>query len=53
MDRYHLIDPALLPTTESLATTAERVIPYWENVIVPQIKSGKKVLIAAHGNSLR
>mmetsp|Transcript_58053 Transcript_58053/g.160485 ORF Transcript_58053/g.160485 Transcript_58053/m.160485 type:complete len:180 (+) Transcript_58053:1120-1659(+) len=51
--RYAAIDKALLPTAESLKTTADRVLPYWENEIVPQIKSGKKLLIAAHGNSLR
>ena len=51
--KYHLVDPDLLPTAESLKTTAERVLPYWENEIVPQIKAGKKVLVAAHGNSLR
>jgi 2,3-bisphosphoglycerate-dependent phosphoglycerate mutase len=51
--KYHLVDPALLPTTESLKTTAERVLPYWESEIVPQIKAGKRVLVAAHGNSLR
>jgi 2,3-bisphosphoglycerate-dependent phosphoglycerate mutase len=39
--------------TESLATTLERVLPYWNETIVPEIKSGKTVLIAAHGNSLR
>jgi 2,3-bisphosphoglycerate-dependent phosphoglycerate mutase len=39
--------------TESLATTLERVVPYWNETIVPEIKSGKTVLIAAHGNSLR
>jgi 2,3-bisphosphoglycerate-dependent phosphoglycerate mutase len=39
--------------TESLATTLERVVPYWNENIVPEIKSGKTVLIAAHGNSLR
>lgn len=38
--------------TESLKTTLERVLPYWENEIAPVIKSGKKVVIAAHGNSL-
>ena len=42
-----------LPATESLATTLERVLPCWEDSIVPQLKSGKNVLIAAHGNSLR
>lgn len=40
-------------TTESLKTTGDRVIPYWDKTIVPTIKSGKKVVIAAHGNSLR
>lgn len=39
--------------TESLATTLDRVVPYWNDAIVPQIKDGKTVLIAAHGNSLR
>ena len=39
--------------TESLATTLDRVLPYWDKEIVPQIRDGKTVLIAAHGNSLR
>jgi len=39
--------------TESLSTTLDRVLPYWNDNIVPEIKSGKTVLIAAHGNSLR
>lgn len=39
--------------TESLATTLDRVLPYWEENIVPQLKDDKTVLIAAHGNSLR
>lgn len=39
--------------TESLATTLDRVVPYWDAEIVPQLKAGKSVLIAAHGNSLR
>lgn len=41
------------PMYESLKLTIERTLPYWNDVIVPQIKDGKKVLIAAHGNSLR
>jgi len=41
------------PMYESLKLTIERTLPYWNDVIVPQIKEGKKVLIAAHGNSLR
>ncbi len=51
--RYRDIDPALLPATECLKDTLERVMPYWTGTIIPVIKSGKKVLIAAHGNSLR
>ncbi|MBR3311625.1 MAG: 2,3-diphosphoglycerate-dependent phosphoglycerate mutase [Solobacterium sp.] len=42
-----------LPLNESLETTIERVIPYFENVIKEDMKAGKRVLIAAHGNSLR
>jgi 2,3-bisphosphoglycerate-dependent phosphoglycerate mutase len=47
------IDPSLLPNTESLKLTLERVLPYWNGEIVPQIKAGKRVLVAAHGNSIR
>lgn len=42
-----------LPTTESLKTTLERVLPYWSNVIAPKLAAGETILIAAHGNSLR
>jgi 2,3-bisphosphoglycerate-dependent phosphoglycerate mutase len=42
-----------LPLTESLKDTIARVVPYWEQGIAPTIKSGKRVIIAAHGNSLR
>jgi 2,3-bisphosphoglycerate-dependent phosphoglycerate mutase len=42
-----------LPATESLATTLDRVMPCWNDAIVPELKMGKNVLIAAHGNSLR
>merc|ERR1712179_225801 len=41
------------PMFESLKLTIERTLPYWNNTIVPQMKAGKKILIAAHGNSLR
>ena len=41
------------PTCESLKLTIARTLPYWDEVIVPQLKAGKKILIAAHGNSLR
>ena len=50
---YRDVDPALLPATESLETTIERVVPYFEEVIKPQMAAGKRVIIAAHGNSLR
>jgi len=42
-----------IPSTESLKDTVARFIPYWESAIAPDIKAGKHVLIAAHGNSLR
>ena len=51
--QYAGIDPADLPLSESLKDTIARVVPYYETTIVPDIKAGKKVLIAAHGNSLR
>jgi len=49
--RYAGIDN--LPATESLATTLDRVVPSWDEIIAPQLRAGKNVLIAAHGNSLR
>ena len=42
-----------LPATESLATTLDRVMPCWNDIIAPELRAGKNVLIAAHGNSLR
>ena len=51
--RYADLTPAQLPLTESLADNIARFLPYWESDIAPVIKSGKRVLIAAHGNSLR
>ena len=48
--RYAGID---IPATESLKDTIARVLPYWESRIAPQLKAGKRVLISAHGNSLR
>lgn len=44
---------AILPSTESLATTLVRVLPYWEEAIAPKLKAGENILVAAHGNSLR
>lgn len=51
--RYAGIDPAILPKGESLELTIDRVMPFWHDTIRPSILSGKRVLIAAHGNSLR
>lgn len=51
--RYANVDKADLPKTESLKLTGERFMPIWESEIGPAIKSGKKVIIAAHGNTLR
>lgn len=51
--RYGEIAPAALPATECLKDTVARVRPYWEDVIAPAIKSGRSIVIAAHGNSIR
>jgi 2,3-bisphosphoglycerate-dependent phosphoglycerate mutase len=51
--RYAALDPKDLPLTESLKDTVARFLPYWHGTIAPAIKAGKKVLVAAHGNSLR
>jgi 2,3-bisphosphoglycerate-dependent phosphoglycerate mutase len=51
--RYADLGPEALPLTESLKDTVARFLPYWNEAIAPTIKSGKRVLIAAHGNSLR
>jgi 2,3-bisphosphoglycerate-dependent phosphoglycerate mutase len=51
--RYASLTPAQLPATECLKDTVARVVPYWEQSIAPVVKAGKRVLIAAHGNSLR
>ncbi|RME77269.1 2,3-diphosphoglycerate-dependent phosphoglycerate mutase [Candidatus Woesearchaeota archaeon] len=50
---YEHVDPALLPSTESLEDCVKRTIPFWETHIAPAIISGQRVLIVAHGNSLR
>lgn len=50
---YRDVDKRVLPSAESLKTTIDRVVPYFETVIKPDIISGKRVIIAAHGNSLR
>jgi 2,3-bisphosphoglycerate-dependent phosphoglycerate mutase len=51
--RYAHLSEAELPLTESLKETVERVVPYWEGTIAKEVKAGKRVMIAAHGNSLR
>jgi 2,3-bisphosphoglycerate-dependent phosphoglycerate mutase len=59
-DRHPRFDPRYaslaldqLPATESLKITLERVLPYWHSTLAPAIKSGKRVVIGAHGNSIR
>ena len=47
------LDASLLPATECLADVLVRVLPYWNDVITPQLREGKNVLVTAHGNSLR
>lgn len=51
--KYTMLDKRTLPFSECLKDTVERFLPYWHDQIAPAIKSGKKVLVAAHGNSLR
>jgi 2,3-bisphosphoglycerate-dependent phosphoglycerate mutase len=51
--RYADLQPSEIPLTESLKDTVARFLPYWHDTIAPSIESGKRVLIAAHGNSLR
>jgi len=51
--RYAGLAPAELPLTECLKDTVARVLPYWEAAIAPAMRAGKRVLIAAHGNSMR
>lgn len=51
--RYSSIDAAKFPKAECLKDTVERVVPYFEKEILPKVKQGRKLLVAAHGNSLR
>ena len=51
--RYANLGPAAIPRTECLKDTVARVVPYWESRIAPRVASGERVLVAAHGNSLR
>ncbi len=51
--RYRKLQPSELPLTESLKDTIARFMPYWHEAIAPTVKAGQRVVIAAHGNSLR
>lgn len=51
--RYSGIEPDMFPRAEALKQTVERVVPYYQSEIAPKIATGKKLLVAAHGNSLR
>lgn len=51
--RYALLPTDVLPRCESLKNTVERMLPYWFSVIAPAVKSGQRVLVSAHGNSMR
>lgn len=51
--RYRLLAPDVLPASECLHDVVLRVLPYWYDVIVPQLRAGMDVLVTAHGNSLR
>lgn len=51
--RYSHLQKEELPCTESLKDTLNRILPYWNEAIVPKLMEGKKVLISAHGNSIR
>ena len=53
IEQYKNINKAELPLTESLEDTVKRVMPYFSNEIIPQIKKGKRILVVAHGNSIR
>ena len=51
--RYASLSPAELPLGECLEDTVARVVPYWREVIAPEVRAGRRLIIAAHGNSLR
>lgn len=51
--RYRLLTPDVVPRTECLADVVVRMLPYWYDAIVPDLRAGEVVLVAAHGNSLR
>ncbi len=51
--RYAALAPDLVPASECLKDVVERMLPYWYDAIVPDLRAGQRVLIGAHGNSLR
>jgi 2,3-bisphosphoglycerate-dependent phosphoglycerate mutase len=51
--RYARLAPEQIPRSESLKDTVARVVPYWEKELAPRVRSGERLIIAAHGNSLR
>ena len=51
--RYANLEPAQIPLTECLKDTVARVVPFWQEVLAPRIQSGERIVIAAHGNSIR
>lgn len=51
--KYAKVEKSLLPLTESLKDTVNRIVPYWKDTIVPSLKECNEILVAAHGNSLR
>jgi 2,3-bisphosphoglycerate-dependent phosphoglycerate mutase len=51
--RYRELPPEVLPATEALADVLVRMLPYWQDSIVPDLRADRTVLVAAHGNSLR
>ncbi len=51
--RYAKLDPSQVPLTECLKDTVERVLPFWNDAIAPAMRAGKRVVVAAHGNSIR
>ncbi|MCA1978855.1 MAG: 2,3-bisphosphoglycerate-dependent phosphoglycerate mutase [Thiobacillus sp.] len=51
--RYAGLDPSSLPASESLRDCQRRMLPYWDNVLVPALRAGQRVLVVSHGNTLR
>ena len=51
--RYAQLEPAQIPLAECLKDTVARVVPFWQEVLAPRIQSGERIVIAAHGNSIR